>query len=210
MTTAGSRLRWAPHTDVGRVRPANEDNCAANGRVFVVADGMGGHLAGEVASEMAVATLMEALGSTPPGAFADDAVQVFDAVAEANLRIYESSVESAERHGMGTTLTALVLVGSGAEQQLALVNVGDSRTYVLRDGVLEQLSIDHSYVQELVSAGQITKEDARHHPHRNIVTRALGIEPRVAIDGWRMPLVRGDRFLLCSDGLSDEISDDQT
>jgi hypothetical protein len=109
---------------------------------------------------------------------------------------------------MGTTLTALaVLTTPDAAPRFALLNVGDSRTYVLRNGRLRRVSIDHSYVQELVSTGHITELEARNHPRRNIVTRALGIEPTVRVDTWVLPLVKGDRYLLCSDGLVDEVED---
>ena len=109
---------------------------------------------------------------------------------------------------MGTTLTALAIVHAEDGEELAIVNLGDSRTYRLRSGRLEQITVDHSYVQELVAGGHLTADEARMHPQRNIVTRALGIEPRVGIDVWNTPLVRGDRYLLCSDGLVDEVADE--
>jgi PPM family protein phosphatase len=201
-------LRWAAVTDTGRVRSANEDAFVANDRMFVVADGMGGHLAGEVASEMAVTALLEALGPNRNSRQAVDTSLVVSAVHRANVDILNASRASADRHGMGTTLTALALIDSGPGTRLALVNVGDSRAYVMRRGRLQQLSIDHSYVQELIDTGQLSRADARFHPQRNIVTRALGIEPNVRIDAWTLPIVQGDRFLLCSDGLVDEVLDE--
>jgi len=188
-------------THVGRVRNSNEDSYVVTDNVFAVADGMGGHLAGEVASAMTVTVLryLEADVST------DDAVQ---AVISANAAILQRSRSDAAHRGMGTTLTGLVVVQQDNEQRLAVINVGDSRTYRLRSGALEQVTIDHSYVQELVAAGHITAEEARSHPQRNIVTRALGIEAAVGIDVWTLPVVRGDRYLACSDGLVDEVTDE--
>ncbi|MDO9176145.1 MAG: SpoIIE family protein phosphatase, partial [Actinomycetota bacterium] len=132
------------------------------------------------------------------------------AVVEANAAIFQGAHGNAEHRGMGTTLTAMVvLADSSSPRRLALVNVGDSRTYVMRGGRLRRVTIDHSYVQELVSTGHITEYEARSHPRRNIVTRALGIEPHVRVDTWVMPFVLGDRYVLCSDGLVDEVDDDE-
>ncbi len=217
-------LRWGAATDAGRIRPENEDNLLAEPGVFAVADGMGGHRAGEVASALAVDLLRARLAAA--GAGLDDVV---GAIAEANGDIYRAANTNPDQQGMGTTITALVVIGDGpssddngtassstagdgtgdeaAHEQLALVNVGDSRTYLLRHGRLRRVTIDHSYVQELVATGHITDDEARTHPRRNIVTRALGIDPAVRVDAWTLPLVRGDRFLLCSDGLVDEVRD---
>ena len=214
-------VRWGAATDPGRIRPENEDNVLAEPNVFAVADGMGGHRAGEVASALAVDLLRSRLSA--PGAGLDD---VLAAIAEANGDIYRAAMGNPDQQGMGTTITALVVItepengtaGDGAQataepdgpphEQLALVNVGDSRTYLLRHGRLRRVTVDHSYVQELVATGHITDDEARSHPRRNIVTRALGIDPYVRVDAWTLPLVRGDRFVLCSDGLVDEVRDD--
>jgi len=200
------RLRWGAATDTGRVRGANEDAFVAEERVFGVADGMGGHQAGEVASALAARTLRDRLAA---GAATVDLV--IAAVVEANAAIFAAAHTNSSQQGMGTTLTALALVPERGDEptQLALVNVGDSRTYRWRAGALERVTVDHSYVQELVATGHITEAEARTHPRRNIVTRALGIEPTVRVDAWLLPLVSGDRFVLCSDGLVDEVDDDQ-
>ena len=198
-------LRWGASTDTGLVRTANEDAFVVREPVFAVADGMGGHLAGEVASEMAVTALKRRLSVD---ATLTDVATIVDAVRTANLEINDAASASPDRRGMGTTLTVLAVVGSNGGERLALVNVGDSRAYVLRDGRLQQLSIDHSYVQELITSGQLDADEARSHPHRNIVTRALGIDRTVQIDAWTLPLVTADRFLLCSDGLVDEVLDE--
>jgi protein phosphatase len=200
-------MRWGAATDAGRVRTNNEDAFLAQNNVWAVADGMGGHQAGEIASAMAVSTLRERLGSGVSNV--DVAIA---AVVEANASIFHGAYSNAEQRGMGTTLVALVVInptdaGGTTERRLALLNVGDSRAYLWRAGVLHRASIDHSYVQELVSTGHISEAEARHHPRRNIVTRALGIEPTVRVDTWTFPLVRGDRFVMCSDGLVDEVDD---
>jgi protein phosphatase len=198
-------LKHGVTTDTGNVRPQNEDAYVASDRLFAVADGMGGHNAGEVASALATTLLQErALGQTlTPEWFVE-------AITAINRTIHESAAENSERRGMGTTICALALVQSISESveppQIALANVGDSRIYMSRSGKFRQLSVDHSYVQELVTEGLITEEEARVHPRRNIVTRALGIDDRVAVDTWLIPLFSGDRFILCSDGLVDEVS----
>ncbi len=197
-------LKHGVATDTGNVRPQNEDAYVASDHLFAVADGMGGHNAGEVASALATTLLLErAVGQTlTPEWFVN-------AITAINRTIHESAAESTERRGMGTTICALALVNPQGEttepQQVALANVGDSRIYLWRAGTFRQLSIDHSYVQELVTEGLITEEEARVHPRRNIVTRALGIDDRVAVDSWLIPLFAGDRFILCSDGLVDEV-----
>jgi protein phosphatase len=199
-------LAWGAATDTGRVRTENEDAFVAEPLVYGVADGMGGHAAGEVASAIAAGTLRDRLGG---GAESVDVAVA--AVVEANAAIFQGAHGNAAQRGMGTTLTAMVVLTGedGAAQRLALVNVGDSRTYVMRAGRLRRVTIDHSYVQELVSTGHITEAEARSHPRRNIVTRALGIEPNVRVDTWVLPFVQGDRYVLCSDGLVDEVDDDE-
>ena len=197
-------LKHGVATDTGNVRPQNEDAYVASEHLFAVADGMGGHNAGEVASALATTLLLErAVGQTlTPEWFVD-------AITAINRTIHESAAESTERRGMGTTICALALVQQPDEAlespQVALANVGDSRIYLWRAGTFRQLSVDHSYVQELVTEGLITEEEARVHPRRNIVTRALGIDDRVAVDSWLLPVFSGDRFILCSDGLVDEV-----
>jgi protein phosphatase len=204
-STTPPLLAWGAATDAGRVRAGNEDAFVAEPMVFGVADGMGGHQAGEVASAIAAGTLRDRLAAG--AATVDVAVA---AVVEANAAIFQGAHTNAEQRGMGTTLTAIaVLTTPGVAPRFALVNVGDSRTYVLRAGRLRRVSIDHSYVQELVSTGHITELEARNHPRRNIVTRALGIEPTVRVDTWVLPLVKGDRYVMCSDGLVDEVDDDE-
>ena len=203
--TSTPALAWGAATDVGRVRTENEDAFVTEPMIFAVADGMGGHQAGEVASAIAATTLRDRLSE---GASSVDVAEA--AVVEANAAIFQAAHHNLDQRGMGTTITAIVVLadqGSGA--RLAVLNVGDSRTYVLRNGRLRRVTLDHSYVQELVSTGHITEAEARNHPRRNIVTRALGIEPNVRVDKFVLPFVRGDRFVLCSDGLVDEVDDQE-
>ena len=197
-------LVWGAATDAGRVREANEDAFVAEPMVFVVADGMGGHQAGEVASALAATTLKDRLAVGAPSVDV-----VVASVVEANAAIFQTAHTNAAQRGMGTTVTALAVVPATDKraEHLALVNVGDSRAYLRRNGLLIRATIDHSYVQELLATGHITEIEARFHPRRNIVTRALGIEPNVRVDSWVLPIVKGDRFILCSDGLVDEVDD---
>ena len=195
-------LRWASRSDTGRVRLQNEDSVYADGDVFIVADGMGGHLAGEVASALAVSTIVEKCSG---GVASLD--QFGEAVREANRRVIGESEADTNREGMGTTVVAVARMSDPNNPRLALANVGDSRAYLFDSSGIRQLSKDHSLVQELVDDGIIGPEDARHHPRRNIVTRALGIDPEVAIDLWELALPIGSRILLCSDGLVDEVEE---
>lgn len=191
-------------SSVGRVRRHNEDTAAARGTVYVVADGMGGHAAGEVASRIAAQTLIE-LADRPT-------LQVRDIVAqveEANRRILASAARHPEQTGMGTTVAGLALVSGGGSRHWAVFNVGDSRVYRCLDGRLSQVTADHSEVWELVERGLLTPEEAAHHPGRNVVTRSLGREPMAAVDTWVFPPYPGESFVICSDGLSNELSREQ-
>ena len=187
-------------TDTGRQRRENEDSAYVRAPVFVVADGMGGAQAGEVASQIAIETFEQGLpdGGTPEQRLADR-------VRDANHRIYDRSRTEQGREGMGTTLTAAYLDGS----QLALAHVGDSRAYLFRDGQLTRLTQDHSLVDELVRQGKLTEEQAAEHPQRSIITRALGPEPEVEVDAFTYPVQAGDVLLLCSDGLTSMITEER-
>jgi PPM family protein phosphatase len=187
-------------TDTGRQRRGNEDAYLARTPLFVIADGMGGAQAGEVASQMAVKTLRQGLpdGGGPPQDLLAERIE------EANQAIHEHSRADAERAGMGTTTTAVYVAG----EEAAIAHVGDSRAYRLRDGRLEQLTDDHSLVEELRRQGKLTAEEAHEHPQKSIITRALGPEPVVPVDRQTIPLRAGDVFLLCSDGLTSMVDDD--
>ena len=195
------KVKWGATTDVGMVRQQNEDDYCADDELFVVADGMGGHNAGEVASALAIATVRSGARG---GIFTAD--QFRELVQQANTAIYTASLDDSTQSGMGTTLTALAMV-PGEEPAILVANVGDSRTYLFRHNVLSRISVDHSYVQELVNEGIITPEEARVHPRRNIVTRAMGIDRTVQVDVFEQTVRTGDRLLLCSDGLVDEVPD---
>jgi serine/threonine protein phosphatase PrpC len=182
-------------SDRGRQRQGNEDNFFVRSPLFVVADGMGGAQAGEVASQMAVDSFDQGL---PDGTPAEGLTQVVEA---ANRAIHERSQADAQRAGMGTTVTA-AYVGEG---EVTIAHVGDSRAYLLRDGDLIRLTRDHSLVGELVARGKLTEEQAETHPQRSVITRALGPEPDVQVDVQAYQARGGDRFLLCSDGLTSMI-----
>ena len=217
---SGSRsspqLSVAGKTDVGRVRAENEDSYqvlwgekSPQGidALLVVADGMGGHAAGEVASRMAVDGVVGLITGTndTTGAQGQDYLDVLGRVLQdVNTTVYEAGQDS-DKRGMGTTCTVAVVRGG----QLYVSHVGDSRAYLLRAGVLHQITNDHSLVEEQVAQGILSKEEARRHPDRNIITRAIGLEPQVKVDGYLVSLVSNDVLLLCSDGLTTMIEDSQ-
>src|ERR1700723_1055367 len=189
-------LRVAEHytgTDTGLQRRANEDSLLARSPLFVVADGMGGAQAGEVASRIAVESFHGGLedSSRPEEGLAANALA-------ANAHIHELSQRSAEHAGMGTTLTAIYV----GEEEVAIAHVGDSRAYCLRDGELLRLTDDHSLVDELIREGRLTPAEAEEHPQRSIITRALGPEQIVEVDTRSLRARPGDVYLLCSDGLT--------
>jgi protein phosphatase len=190
-------LNYVARSDRGLVRSTNEDSVYAGPHLLAIADGMGGHAAGEVASKLVIAELAEL--DNPPG---DDLIDLLHrAILGGNRAISEQVAEDPQLEGMGTTLTAILFGGD----RLALANVGDSRTYLMRDGELEQITRDDSLVQSLVDEGRITAEEAETHPLRSRVLRALTgqatVEPTLSVREVRT----GDRYLLCSDGLSDVV-----
>lgn len=186
----------------GLVRPGNEDYFILDTELglLAVADGMGGHRAGEVASYLALQALKEELLNNQAG---ESLSGLMAAAAFANEVVLRSSLSNRGHEGMGTTMTAIWVVGSRG----FLVHIGDSRAYLYRDGQLQHLTDDHSYVGELVRCGSLTLDEARHHPRRNVLTRALGTEEKVTIDGREVELKPGDHLLLCTDGLYEVISD---
>jgi len=192
-------LRSGSATDTGLVRSVNQDLAVETGTLFAVADGMGGHAGGEVAARLAVDTLTVAFGAKPTGA------GLSEAVTEANRVVFEHSLDNPDLRGMGTTMTAAALVNEDGRDVIALVNVGDSRSYRFHDGKLVQVTVDHSLAEEMVRSGEISESEAAVHPHRHILTRALGVSEDVVVDLWRIQASRGDRFLLCSDGLTNEL-----
>ncbi len=193
-------FQWGAATHAGRVRAMNQDSVHAANGLFVVADGMGGHQAGETASRIAVEVMAE-------GSF-ENADDLSERLEMANREIYETASQRPDLEGMGTTVCAMALVESKPPSAV-LVNVGDSRAYRLQADEFTQLTIDHSYVAELVRSGALTSEEAATHPYRNMVTRSVGIAAEVEVDSWGLELDEGDRFLLCSDGLFGEINDEQ-
>ena len=192
-------FRHGAATSAGRVRRVNEDSYLTAPPIYAVADGMGGHGSGDLASALAVQVLERCAALNPLFLEA-----VLAALEEANQVI----IERESGNPMGTTVTGLVGLGTAGADHLMVFNVGDSRVYRLAADGIEQLTVDHSEVQELLIDGAITREQARIHPRRHIVTRALGTDPVLLADRWLLPAVGGDRFLLCSDGLFSELLDE--
>ncbi len=193
------RFEWATRSDVGRVRDHNEDSVwptddgtTEDVLAVAVADGMGGHAGGEVASAIAVDTATTVGG--------DPAIRV----QAANLAVVDAARQRPRLSGMGTTITFGILDPDG---DLDIAHVGDSRAYLLRDGELEQLTRDHSYVADLIDAGQLTAEEAEAHPYRSVLTRAVGLDAMVEVDTYAVVLEAGDRVLVCSDGLTSMLPD---
>ncbi len=191
-------VQFGSRTDIGCVREHNEDSLVVAPPLYAVADGMGGHAAGEVASEIAVRTLA---ANAPDHA---DTKALGDAVIRANYDVINAAQEKG-RTGMGTTITAAVLDGP----RLAIAQVGDSRAYLLHQGVMQQITRDHSLMADLLEAGEITQEEARVHPQRSVITRALGSDPGMQPDLYEINVSAGDRLLLCSDGLTTMLEDDE-
>jgi PPM family protein phosphatase len=199
------RLRSFAGTDVGMVRSGNEDSLFSGRTVFAVADGLGGHQGGEVAS----ATAVEPLAALDGREFADPdaaAQALASAIRAGNAAILERAAGTPDLWGMGTTVTAAAVAG---DRFLQLAHVGDSRAYLLRDGTLDQLTTDHTVVGELVRRGRLTPEQAAIHPERSILTRAVGLDPNLPVDTPDpLELQPGDQVLLCSDGLTEPVPDD--
>jgi protein phosphatase len=190
--------RAASITDPGRKRRHNEDAFVFEPPLFAIADGMGGAQAGEVASRLAAAALRES------GAHTGGEQRIVDLIQEANRRVYDRSSTDPNTFGMGTTIT-VALVEDG---RVAFGHVGDSRAYLIRDGVMEQVTEDHSLVNELLKSGKLSPEEAESHPQKSVITRALGTDPDVDVDTFTIDAVDGDLFLLCSDGLTDMVEEE--
>jgi PPM family protein phosphatase len=185
-------------TDPGRTRRHNEDAYVIEPPLFAIADGMGGAQAGEVASRLATAALKEA------GANGGGERRIADLIQEANRRVYDRSSSDPNTSGMGTTITVALV----EDDRVAFGHVGDSRAYLIRDAQMEQLTEDHSLVNELLKTGKLSREEAETHPQRSVITRALGTDPDVDVDTFSVRAENGDLFLLCSDGLTDMVSEE--
>ncbi len=190
-------ISWGGRSDVGLVRGHNEDSFLVRTPLFVVSDGMGGHAAGEVASAIAVETIGANAPSDP------DDILLGAAVETANLAVIKGAEEGRGKPGMGCTASTVVIKGD----RMAVAHVGDSRVYLLHEGKLVRITHDHSFVEELIDAGQITEDEARVHPSRSVITRALGSDPNMYADHFSLEVHNGDRVILCSDGLSSMIDD---
>jgi serine/threonine protein phosphatase PrpC len=212
------KIRYATASDAGRVRKGNEDAFLANPAlgIFAVADGMGGHASGEIASRLAVDSLRESIAhavkeiSSPlsedqTAVVSSPANVLVNGIRSANVRIYKSSLEKDEYKGMGTTLVAVYFANSSA----IVAHVGDSRLYQLRGQSIKQITEDHSLVWEQYRQGLITKEVLSSSPHKNIITRALGLQPTIDVEVQELGMQPGDFLILCSDGLSDLVPDEE-
>jgi protein phosphatase len=201
------QLTVAARSDTGMIRSGNEDSFFAEANpargLFVVADGMGGHAAGEVASEMAVEIVSRELATVRDLRGDSVAQTVARAVRQANSAIYQRTIAEIDKQGMGTTVSVLMLANS----RYLVGQVGDSRVYVLREGALRQITKDHSYVQEQVDAGYLTPEQARYHPYSNVITRCVGASGEVEPDTYAGEVRSGDIFLVASDGLTGMVED---
>jgi protein phosphatase len=198
------QVHVAAATHAGRVRAVNEDAYLTLPDLILVADGMGGHAAGDVASSLAVEAFEPLRGRSRLRA--DD---VLEAVRRANSAIVSETEAHPNRSGMGTTVTGLAVVDEAGSPHWLVFNIGDSRVYRIAEGRLHQLTVDHSEVAGLVAQGQISRGDARTHPMRHVITRSLGVLPPPEPDTWLVPVSSGDRFLVCSDGLTTELDDQE-
>jgi serine/threonine protein phosphatase PrpC len=192
--------RVASVTDTGRKRRRNEDAYVSEPPLFAIADGMGGAQAGEVASQLAAAAVSE--GGAADGRGEE---RIFQLIQEANRRVYDRASTDPHTSGMGTTMTVAIVDGD----QVAFGHVGDSRAYLIRDGEMQQLTEDHSLVNELMKSGKLSREEADIHPQRSVITRAVGTDPDVDVDTFTVDAETGDLFLLCSDGLTDVVSEEE-
>lgn len=198
-------IHYGTVSDQGKIRSSNEDSYTANlkNKIFLVADGMGGHAAGEIASQIAAATVEEIMAiKLSSGHPVEETLHA--AAEEANSRIYQAQRMKSEFAGMGSTLTALSI----CEEKYYIAHVGDSRAYLLRGGALEQLTRDHSLVWQLYESGVLKKEELSSHPQKNLITRSIGPHPQVEVDIEEGEACEGDTYLLCSDGLTDMLSDE--
>jgi PPM family protein phosphatase len=200
LATGSLELSWAALTDVGRRREVNQDALFADYPLFVVADGMGGHIGGEIASSNTVARLS---GVVDAGTVSPKTIEKALARAVKDIASHPEATDD----GTGTTVTGVYLDTSGTEPHWVSLNIGDSRVYLLRDDTLVQITTDHSVVQELIAAGRLSPEEAEHHPYGNVITRAVGPSDSVRPDYVRLDVVDGDRFVICSDGLTKELTD---
>ncbi|WP_274650511.1 Stp1/IreP family PP2C-type Ser/Thr phosphatase [Paenibacillus humicola] len=203
-------MKIAVRTDIGRIRLRNEDRGFAEETdsgltVAILADGMGGHQAGDVASQLALDTILGVVRGGASGALSihERKTLIRQAILEANEVVYDTAAQNEQYRDMGTTIVVALLQAEDG----VIGHIGDSRAYKWREGVLSQLTTDHTFVNELVKSGQITAEEAIHHPRRNVITRALGTDEQVEADVRGIPWTSGDMLLLCSDGLTDMVSD---
>ena len=202
-------LKSFSRTDIGKKRKLNQDYIFSSdekignlSNVFIVADGMGGHAAGDLASKSAVEVIIRSIGESFES---NPSIILRKAIEAANERVFEVAEANPELEGMGTTVVAATVIG----RFLQVANVGDSRLYVIHDREIRQVTVDHSLVEEMVRRGAVTREDSSHHPKKNIITRAVGVKETVDVDLFTEELEDGDMVLLCTDGLTNMVSDER-
>lgn len=206
-------MKFAARTDKGRHRELNEDSyniISGYGEVpavFIIADGMGGHNSGEIASKAAVDYISGAILNSPGRLTPDNGVidEIKKLIEETNASVYEKSLEMPENSGMGTTMTVAAAVGG----VMYIGHIGDSRLYLIRDGNLKLLTTDHSFIEEMVRNGSMTREEAKSHPRKHVITRALGCTPEVEADAYSCRMETGDTYVLCTDGLTNMLGEDE-
>lgn len=206
-------MRFAAGTDIGLIRDTNEDyyriihESSLDAYAFIIADGMGGHSCGEIASRMAVDYISDFVEQSGSRLFSCLSIgeEIRRLLMEANINVFEASLSNPEASGMGTTLTMAVIAGG----KVTVAHVGDSRFYMARDGSLQQITEDHSFIRELIKKGTLTVEEAESHPRKHVITRAIGSSRDLEVDILDFEAEKGDVFLLCTDGLTNMISEDE-
>lgn len=206
------KLRFGVKSDKGMVREINEDSCKVISgypgvpSAFIVADGMGGHNSGEIASKLAVDFISDYILSSPSSFTGENDIpsEISRMIEKANSSIYSSSMEHANNYGMGTTLTVAIEV----TKKLYIGHIGDSRAYVVRHGGIEQITTDHSFIEELIKSGTLTREEAENHPKKNVITRALGCIESIESDIYIYDIIENDIFIICTDGLTNMLGED--
>ncbi|MEN8904713.1 MAG: Stp1/IreP family PP2C-type Ser/Thr phosphatase [Clostridiales bacterium] len=206
-------MRFSVRSDTGLIRTVNEDSFFIKSSyenlpdIYIIADGMGGHNAGEIASKTAAEYTGEVLLNTP-GAFLEEenlTASIIEAMEKANQKVFEMSKAKSENSGMGTTLIAAVVYG----KKLYIGHIGDSRVYILKKGIISKITSDHSLVEELLRSGTLTKEEAENHPKKNIITRAIGCSVVIDVDLYEYDIENGDIILMCTDGLTNMVNENQ-
>jgi protein phosphatase len=213
MSFGSDKVRVSVKSNTGLIRTVNEDSFFVNTDyenlpdIFIIADGMGGHNAGEIASKTAAEFTGEVLVNTPGALIDEDNIEtnIIEAMEKANQKVFEMSKSKSENSGMGTTLIVSILLG----KKLYIGHIGDSRVYLIRDNKINKITSDHSLVEELLRSGTLTKEEAENHPKKNIITRAIGCSLVIDVDTYKQDVKEGDTILMCTDGLTNMVNESE-